>query len=277
AALERVEKIPSSVNRHERFAAHMLHAQIMIEHEFLTDAERDLELALAIQPSHLPAQQAKARILMARKNWSAALKILTPLRKKHPQQTMLHLMEATCQEHIGDTEQTRTLLLHIRETLPDNLAIAIRLSNFHQAQGNLQEAIHLLETFVEAHPDNSIAINNLVYLLADQGQDLDHAQRLAQQLMEAHPNNPLFADTIGWVHIQRKAFNEAIPPLEMALRGVPHNPVVLYHLALAYHGSGREDQARTCLERSINLGVAYKELEQAKALLRHLQGSSPQP
>ncbi|MFP6904498.1 MAG: tetratricopeptide repeat protein, partial [Verrucomicrobiota bacterium] len=211
AALERVEKISSGENRHERFAAHMLHAQIMIEHELLTDAERDLELALAIQPSHLPAQQAKARILMARKNWNAALKILTPLRKKHPQQTMLYLMEAACQEHIGDTEQTRTLLLHIRETRPDNPAIAIRLSNFYQAQGNLQEAIHLLETFVEAHPDNHIAINNLIYLLADQGQDLDHPQRLAQQLMEAHPNNPLFADTIGWVHIQRKAFNEAIP------------------------------------------------------------------
>ncbi len=277
SALVRVEKIPSSVNRHERFAAHMLHAQIMIEHELLTDAERDLDLALAIQPNHLPAQQAKARILMARKIWSAALKILTPLRKKHPRNTILYLMEATCQEHSGDTEQARTLLLRAREILPDNLAIVIRLSNFYQAQGNLQEATHLLKTFVEAHPDNSIAINNLVYLLADQGQDLDHAHRLAQQLMTAHPNNPLFADTIGWVHIQRKAFNEAIPPLEMALRGVPHNPVVLYHLALAYHGSGREDQARAYLERSIDRGVAYKELEQAKTLLRHLQAPSPQP
>lgn len=277
AALERVEKVSSSENRHERFAAHMLHAQIMIEHELLTDAERDLELALAIQPNHLPAQQAKVRIIMARKNWHAALKILTPLRKKYPQQTILYLMEATCQEEIGDTKQARTLLLHAREILPDNLAIVIRLSNFYQAQNNLQEACHLLEIFVEAQPDNHIAINNLAYLLADQGQDLDRAHHLAQQLMEGHPNNPLFADTIGWVHIQRKAFNEAIPPLEMALRGVPHNPVVLYHLALAYHGSGREDQARTYLERSIDRGVAYKELEQAKTLLRHLQGSIPQP
>ena len=49
-------------------------------------------------------------------------------------------MEASCHEQIGDTKQARTLLLHAREILPDNLAIAIRLGNFYQSQDNLQEA-----------------------------------------------------------------------------------------------------------------------------------------
>lgn len=270
-ALERIEPFTRSPQRNERFTAHMLRAQIMLERDLPTDAERELAQALEIVPSHIPALLMKAQILIARQQWQAANKLLQPLANTYTQHVEIAIMQAACEEHLGELNRAEAILLEKKEAFPDNNRLIVNLGNFYQSHGAPEKAMAVMEAFLTRHPDDTVVINNLIYVMADQEQQLDRAHTLARQLMESHPNDPVFADTIGWLFVKRKAFTEAIPHLEMALRGVPNHPVVLYHLALAYHGAGNVEQARTCLERSLARGIRYDGITTAEQLLKSLQ------
>ena len=53
-------------------------------------------------------------------------------------------------------------------------------------------------------------MNNLAFLLAETGESLDEALKLARQAVGKEPNNPAFLDTLGFVYLKRDKNDDAI-------------------------------------------------------------------
>ena len=53
---------------------------------------------------------------------------------------------------------------------------------------------------IKIDPNNFVAGNNLAYILAERGTDLNTALSLAQGARKSQPENPSTADTLGWVY-----------------------------------------------------------------------------
>ena len=99
------------------------------------------------------------------------------------------------------------------------------------------------------------AKNNLAYLYADSGENLDRALDLAQEAKALLPNNPSVADTLGWVLFKRGVHSAAISYLKEAEAATRPSDaslgVVRHHLAQAYEANGDTDDALAALARSL--------------------------
>ena len=78
-----------------------------------------------------------------------------------------------------------------------------------------------------------IAANNLAYMYAETGGNLDRALSLAQTAVEGAPDSAAVQDTLGWVYYQKQLPDLAIRAFEQSVAKDPDNPIYHYHLGLA--------------------------------------------
>ena len=138
---------------------------------------------------------------------------------------------------------------------PKNGALQLLLGTLYEQQGQLDLAAERYQQALTLDPSLAVAKNNLAYLLAEQGKDLDKALDLAQEAKAALPDNANTADTLGWVLYKKGVPSAAVGYLKEA-EGLmqPTDPglgPVRQHLALAEEASGKPDSARETLERAL--------------------------
>src|SRR5205085_6250825 len=110
-----------------------------------------------------------------------------------------------------------------------------------EAQGKPAEAQRVYEGILATRPREAWPANNLAWLYAEHGGNLDVALRLAQTAKELLPNAPQISDTLGWIYYKKHLADTAIPALQASVKQDPRNPVYRYHLGLAYLKSGDVD------------------------------------
>lgn len=71
------------------------------------------------------------------------------------------------------------------------------------------QAIQAHRKALELSPRDPVLANNLASTLADQGQNLDEAQRLAEAALSTRPDNIQYLDTLGWVYYRKGDQNRA--------------------------------------------------------------------
>src|SRR5262249_49918291 len=98
------------------------------------------------------------------------------------------------------------------------------------------------------HPD---LFNNLAYLEAEMGTDLDAALALAQRALSLAPANPNYADTVGFVYLKKRETVSARRVFQTLSERHPDNARFRYHLALALLQSGDRTQGLRQLSAAI--------------------------
>ncbi|MFL6436669.1 MAG: tetratricopeptide repeat protein [Terriglobales bacterium] len=83
---------------------------------------------------------------------------------------------------------------------------------------NLNEAIRQYESAVRAGDPSGIASNNLAWLYATRGKNLDRALQLAQQALQANPGSPQILDTLGIIEVQDRQYSQAIATFRSGIR-----------------------------------------------------------
>ena len=66
-----------------------------------------------------------------------------------------------------------------------------------------------------------MAANNLAYIYAEEGGNLDIALNLAQTAKQVAPDNPNFTDTLGFVLLKKGLASAAIPEFQAAVNKSP--------------------------------------------------------
>ena len=97
---------------------------------------------------------------------------------------------------------------------------------YEKAQGHYQESLKI-------NPRFAPAANNLAWILAERGGNLDSALSYAQTAREQMPNDPHIADTLGWIYYKKNAYPLAVNLLKESAEKLPNEPEVQYHYGMA--------------------------------------------
>jgi Flp pilus assembly protein TadD len=154
---------------------------------------------------------------------------------------------------------------------PDNVAALMLLGVLDEQTGKTAEARKAYEEVLAAQPRFAPAANNLAWLLAETGGDLERAWQLARVAREAAPAEPHVADTLGWILHRRGMYEAALPLLKESLAKLPDNPEIQYHLGLTYARIGDRDNARRVLASAASTPRATPVREQAQRALAELK------
>lgn len=123
---------------------------------------------------------------------------------------------------------------------------------------DFDRALSLLKQAHKMNPKNAVIMNDLGYVLADAGRELDLALSLTTEAVRmAHESGrasneamAAFLDSLGWVHYRRGDLNAAIEHLARAAEMAPGMWEIHYHLAVACHKKGMDEEARVELLRA---------------------------
>jgi tetratricopeptide (TPR) repeat protein len=140
----------------------------------------------------------------------------------------------------------------------------------HQMQDRTEDARKVFERTVELDSRAAVAANNLAWIYAEEGQNLDRALHLAQTAKAALPDQPEVDDTLGWVYYKKGLLPLAIAAFKRSTDHDPRGAVYHYHLGLAYAKSGDKVRARRSLEAALKLQKTFPGASEAERLLASL-------
>ncbi len=192
--------------------------RLYADHGWYEDAKRCLEQALRFNPKQKSAANALAKTYAATGRLGAAADSASR----------------------GDAKSA-ALLAAVRAEERNDVATAIE--NYERA--------------VRQGDRSGVAANNLAWLYAKLGTNLDRALELAQSAMSMSPNNPAVLDTVGVVRLRLRKYSEAIKALESAKQIAGENPgdrrllaQIRQHLTEAYLRAGQTDAAQVLAEEA---------------------------
>jgi tetratricopeptide (TPR) repeat protein len=138
------------------------------------------------------------------------------------------------------------------------------------ATGDVAGAEQRLRQVVKLDPGHVGARNDLAWLLAEKGQDLDTAVELARAAQRLDPSADVL-DTLGWVHLKRGETGESVSALEQAVEKRSDSPSIRYRLGVALEKAGDKERAREMLQTALATG-AFPEADDARRELARLEG-----
>jgi tetratricopeptide (TPR) repeat protein len=156
------------------------------------------------------------------------------------------------------------------EKEPKALQALMGLGIIYQRENNYSKAQEYYEKVLTINPNFVPAANNLAYIYAEQGGNIDIALNLAQKAREKMPQDANVADTLGWIYYKKNVYSTAITYLKEAAEKMPEQPVVRYHLGMAYYKNGNRDLARQELNRALSLSQDFEGANEAKKALENL-------
>jgi tetratricopeptide (TPR) repeat protein len=189
---------------------------------------------------------------------------------------------AECQAMLKEFTQAEDLR-HVRYTL----------SNIYSQAKNYTGAEEQLQRIIKDHPVEPTAHNDLGYLWADQGKNLEEAETLIRKALDldraqkskgqhvetdSDQDNAAYIDSLGWVLFRRGRLDEARQELERAtsLPGGTDDPVLWDHLGDVWARLQDTARARSAWQKAVEMyetgrlrrpDERYKDIQQKLKLL----------
>jgi cellulose synthase operon protein C len=173
----------------------------------------------------------------------------------------------------GSVAQALALYQQSIKEHPREIAFYILAGEMYESQGNWNDAKAMYQKALGIQPDNPLASNNLAYVMLQQGGNVDVALAMAQTARRGMPNSSNAADTLGWAYFHKGVYQSAIDLFQESLRlnekrGAADDPMVHYHLGLAYQKANQPAQARQQLEHVLKINPNNNDARKALSELR---------
>jgi len=284
-----------------------VHAQLGMLHVLRKDsqaARASFNRALKLDAGAIEAISGLANLDLEAKNVSAARARLASALANNPSSPRLLMLAAHVDALSGHPEKAEIHLRHVLELDPGNIAAYAALARIYMSRGRLDAAIAeyekasarspkdigpltlvamLLELQQKTHeaqkryqqvleiePGAPVAANNLAWILAQTGEDLDRAMQLALTAKSALPESGEVADTLGWIYYKKGLYAKAVTALQVAVAKQPANADFSYHLGFAHAQNGDHSLARDRLETALKANPASPLAGQARSELERL-------
>lgn len=218
--------------------AHGMLGEVLVLDGDHANAIKEFTIAAKLKPDWLTPWLDHATLFLTQKNQREAVHVLKSGLAANPRSGELRLLLASSLEDLGETDQ----------------------------------AIAEYETMLKQNPEALAAANNLAVLLADKKGDpasLERALALSRDFENSAPN-PFFLDTLGWVYVKLGQSDQGLRVMRKAVQQAPEQPLLNYHLGMAYYRTGAGKEAKTHLEKAMKAGKPFAGVEEAKAVLTKL-------
>jgi tetratricopeptide (TPR) repeat protein len=159
---------------------------------------------------------------------------------------------------------------------PRDPVVMSRLAVIEERRGNIEKARDYYKTLLENNPQDLIAMVQLARLYYDRLHDTRKALELATSAHKLAPDDPRAAALLGELIYQSGDYPWAVSLLQQAATQLSGQPSLDYHLAWACYSAGRVADADAAMQRAVNSGQSFPDLEQAKQFLA-LRGALKSP
>ena len=150
---------------------------------------------------------------------------------------------------------------------PSDADATTMVAELEDTKGDKSAAAAGYKKALELNPHETVAQNNLAYLLLETGGDLDQALSLAQQARTAAPHLANTADTLAWVYYHKGMYGSSRDLLEDAVKTDPNDPSIEYHLGMAYLKLGDKPNALLHLKKAATIAPNTQNGKDAAAAL----------
>jgi tetratricopeptide (TPR) repeat protein len=190
------------------------------------------------------ASRAKELFQQAADNYKEILKTTT-----NSMDVWLRL--GTLQQQLGQFDAALASFEQASNASPRNPAPLLNRATLLESLGKKKEAIDAYNKVLGVDPQNALAMNNLAFLNAETGTNLDQAMTYAERAKKQFPDNPDITDTLGYVYYQKNLNNEAVRIFRQIVQDHPQNPTFHFHLAMALLKQGDKQGARSEAEKAL--------------------------
>jgi tetratricopeptide (TPR) repeat protein len=168
-----------------------------------------------------------------------------------PENVDAYIRQSILYDRKGERGKALARLQEARKLQPENPKVLAQLafeeSSLSQYKAALEDSRHQMLL----KPDDPLIMNNLAFLLAESGANVDEALRLISVAAQKLPNDPSILDTLGWVYVKKNMNDSAVQVLSNLVKKYPNQPEFHYHLGVALLQNG--DKTRGKAELQIGL------------------------
>ena len=136
------------------------------------------------------------------------------------------------------------------------IAAAMLSAEQAQQKGDEPGAIRSYELAIQRGEPSGAAANNLAWIYAQHGKNLDRALKLAMSAVERNPKDAAMLDTLGLVYLKLHDYSAASETLKKAValserdqKSAVPEPLLYQHLAAAFSGAGLTEEAAAALAK----------------------------
>jgi tetratricopeptide (TPR) repeat protein len=186
---------------------------------------------------------------------------------KNPKSSDLYVRMGEAKVTRGDSKGAVEAFKKAKEIDPADPVPSLRLAIFYDNEGRNDEARKYYEEALKIRPDDPTALNNLAYLKANDGVDLDQALALAQRAQNKMPNNPDVRDTVALIYVKKNLTDDGLRLLRELVSQRPNSATFHLHLAMALYQKGDRPTAKKELEAAMRNKPSEKEQGEIKQLM----------
>jgi tetratricopeptide (TPR) repeat protein len=213
----------------------------------------DRALALAEnEAQRTPGSTGKQALLVATAQAAGkpdlALAELQKMAAQNPSSASIQIRIADVQQQRGKLPEALQALQRARQLAPGQKGIDALIASVQDHMGKYPDAISSYRKALARAPDDPILLNNLAFLLADNGGDLNDALQMITKALQKAPDSgsrrDSLRDTMAWVEMKRNNTAAALPILHALVGKYPDDATFHYHYAVALLQRGDRAGAR---------------------------------
>jgi len=239
----------------------------------LKAAAREYQLVSRDSENFIQARLRMAYLTFQMGDQAEAHQIVKELLNLAPDQEEIYLISSYFYEEGSRLDRAIEVLQAGLEKVKRPAEIHFRLAVIYEKQKKRHESIQEIKKVLELEPNNPDAQNFLGYTYAEEGINLDEAERLIREALGAKPNSGHIIDSLGWVYYKKGQYGKAVAELERAHRLMPQDGTVAEHLGDAYLQQKRYQDALRIYRRALGLENAntpdlQKKIKQLEIMIK---------
>jgi tetratricopeptide (TPR) repeat protein len=217
----------------------------------LKEAAASYAIALAAQPNSREIKVQRIAALYNAKEYAQAAALAGEARKQHPDDQNFARLQARALFDAGDRSAAIAVAEASAKAFPRDSQTKWVLAELYSEAGRDGDRERLLRQMVTESPSDARALNELGYLLATRGEQLDEAITLVRRALDSEPNNGAYLDSLGWAYFRRGDLAEAHKYLAAAAERMPASSEVLDHLGDVHARRGELTDAIAAWTRAL--------------------------
>lgn len=200
---------------------HTLYSSYLYEISDYAGAAEQMGYATSLDPANEKYSSMEVQMLAMAGDTLAWIAKARQAMERFPSSLYFPTMAATGENALGHTAEAIALLDSVdldnaQQPMAISDVIAFK-GDLYTLMGDTATALATYEKALEFNPDNYMALNNAAYFMAENGIDLDKAERYSSKAVRNNDNNATFLDTYAWVLFKKKDYTLAKQYIDMTL------------------------------------------------------------
>ncbi len=190
--------------------------------------------------------------------------------KTDPKSAEVWLRLGILQRELGEKDAALASFEQAGTLSPQNAAIFLNEGMLLDDMGRKKEASELYNKVLGIDPQNALALNNLAFINAESGVNLDQAMTYAERAKKQAPDSPDISDTLGFVYYRKNLNAAALAIFKQIVNEVPQNPTFHLHLAMALSKEGDKQAAREEAQKALKVSTLPQQQDEIRSFLNQI-------